>query len=76
MKNFNEYPRKTSSSGRKRVTKAFQTALCSKSPIICFLEIGKETFKKFWVTTNMENMEKLEKSGNFKNCQNLRENSG
>ena len=28
------------------------------------------------MATNLENMENLEKSGNLKNCQNLRENSG
>ena len=28
------------------------------------------------VATNLENKEKLENSGNLKNCQNLRENSG
>ena len=30
----------------------------------------------FRVATNLENMENLETSGNLKNCQNLRENSG
>ena len=28
------------------------------------------------VATNLENMENLEDSGNLKNCQNVRENSG
>ena len=30
----------------------------------------------FRVAINLENMENLENSGNWKNCQNLRENSG
>ena len=40
------------------------------------MQFNQELFASYRVATNLENVESLENSGNLKNCENLRENSG